>query len=277
MIMEDTDDVNSPDFSLCSLESLLSVPMEFIFRESRAAQSGNSQRNFLFSRSEVESLLRVSMLAAELDAILSLVYEALERTQKCKVYRQWIEARNETVSPIDTNAIPYLRAILPILDVHAETAETALNHATSESFGISRIVNELLNCSTDLKKFAEQNWNIADQFDWAMAPGQINVLTNEKRAIAEIEEAVAERIHHVMDMTSSLPGGNSRMEAITHGSLIHDQTCGSSTEQPYTDNEITSFCSMAVLCDRFFSKSIVEVPQSNYVLPSNLLLKFRFL
>ena len=87
------------------------------------------------------------MLASELDIVLSLVYESLDRTNKCKLFREHIESGRGSL---------YLRALLPLLDVHAETAEGALSHVTSESIGMHQILNSLDECAMELKKFSEQ-------------------------------------------------------------------------------------------------------------------------
>ena len=135
-------------------------------------------------------------LSADLDAMLFLVYDALDRSQKCKAYCKYIEeVRNSSSARNGTGDL--LRAVLPILHVHSETTEVALAHATSESFGINRVLNELEICAGDLRKFAEQNHTLADQLDCYMAPGQNNVLSNEKKAIAEIEDAVVDRIEEL--------------------------------------------------------------------------------
>ncbi|KAL7508490.1 hypothetical protein ACHAXN_005563 [Cyclotella atomus] len=182
------------DFSSCSIESTLSVPTRYIFLKT---QSG--QNTFLFSRSEVSTLLQVSMLASELDVILSLTYESLDRCTKCKLYRECIESRN------DNNSV-YLRALLPLLDVHQETAEGALKCVTKEKeFGIHSILRGLDDCAVELKKFSEQNWNMAEQLSYMMS-GSSNQLSNEKKAIAELEDAVAERIFHFKDMSSLMDG-----------------------------------------------------------------------
>jgi hypothetical protein len=89
------------------------------------------------------------MLASEMDVILSLVYESLDRCHKCKLYRESIECGTG-------NSWWYLRTLLPLLDVHAETAEMALKHVTSESFGIHPILISLDACAVELKKFSEQ-------------------------------------------------------------------------------------------------------------------------
>ena len=257
---------DSPDFSSCSVEKLLAVPLEFIFRETRTAQNAavnptsrsslshsphhqnkspsNNQRNFLFSRSEISSLVRVSLLSSELDVLLGLVYKALDRSQKCQAYRQIIQ----TTHGNNSNETVHFRALLPLIHVHAElTSEVVLNHA-SESFGISRILNELDACAMELGKFAEQNWNMAEQFDWAMMPGQSNILSSEKRAIAEIEEIIAERIQNLKGMTMGLEtsdalGGVGKMNEKTKSDAF-DQAC----------NEDTSFCYMESVCQRVFNQ-----------------------
>jgi len=172
--------------------------MRYIFEETRTCDRANSinQKSFIFSKGEVSTLLRVSMLSSELDALLSLAYDALDRSQKCKTYHKYIEEANKYPATRTARGI-MLRALLPILAVHSETAEVALNHTTCETFGISRVLNELESCATDLGKFAEQNHTMADQLDCYMEAGQNNILSNEKRAIAEIEEAVVERIENL--------------------------------------------------------------------------------
>merc|ERR1719232_1622703 len=118
--------------------------MEYILRET---QTGGNKKNYIFSKSEVSILLKVSMFAFELDALLNLVYDSLDRSQKMKRIQKEI---------LKVNAIhPHLRSLLPLVHVHSETAEVALRHATNELFGISRIINELDVCANDLAKCAE--------------------------------------------------------------------------------------------------------------------------
>lgn len=137
-----------------------------------------------------------------------------------------------------------LRALLPILTVHAETAEMALNHATNENVGISRVLNELESCANDLGKHAEQNHTMADQLDCYMAPGQNNTLSKEKRAIAEIEEAVVERIENL----SVLAMGVSEVDA-NQNENAPDNT---------SDSRGSSFKAMSDLCESLFPKRETE-------------------
>lgn len=242
---------SSLDFSSCSVEALLSVPNDFIFRDTRTGPQMNRgdrgspaiNKQKLFSRSEAQTALQVAMLASELDIVLSLVYEALDRSQKCKVYRQYIERGNLDSNAAPSTSLVYLRALLPLLDVHVKTAEKALTHVTSETVGIGRILNDLEKCAMELRKFAEQNWNMADQFDWAMLPGQTNLLSAEKRAIAEIEEQVAERILTLRGM-AFVSGGRENGGEIAESDAFEK-----------TDEGKDRFTSMNEFCIKVFAKS----------------------
>ena len=223
------EDFQPPDFASCSIESLLIIPLQYIFRET---QSGK----FIFSKSEVSTILRVSMLASEMDAILSLTYDALDRSQKCKSYRKYIEEANKKDGQqyMDSTAIS-LRALLPIIHVHSKTAEEALAHVTCPSFGITRILNELKDCASDLIRYTEMNYAMADQLDDASS------LALDKRAIAEIEEAVVERIEGLCDLTT---------------------TSGASKANQKQKEE---FIAMADLCESLFPKRQQQQQQQQHI------------
>jgi hypothetical protein len=195
-------------------------------------------------------------LSADLDAILFLVYDALDRSQKCKAYRKYFEEVSNSSSARSGTTGDLLRAVLPILHVHSETTEVALAHATSESFGINRILNELEECANDLRKFAEQNHTLADQLDCysCMAPGQSNVLSNEKRAIAEIEDAVVERIEEL-----TLLALRSTRETVQN-----EETSAS------IENEGSSLTAMSDLCEVLFLKQQTETSLSSILPPRSV-------
>ncbi len=163
--------------------------------------------------------------------MLSVVYEALYISQTCKSHRRFIEGANQESSSKSMKGSLFL-AILPTLNVHLETAEDALSHATCESFGISRILNELESCANDLGKFAEQNYTLADQLDHFMAPETNNRLSDEKRAIAEVEEAVVKAIENLIKLSIC-------------SSINTDQKEKLSAEE-------NSFISMCDLCESLF-------------------------
>ena len=234
-------------------EALLSVPIEIIFREIMQTQiiSGGkrtNQRTFLFSKSEVTTLLRVSMLASELTTSIAMVYEALDRARKGNMYRhEIIEATH--------NNNGYLRALLPIIAIHSETAQDALTNVTSDTtFGISRILQELDDCAMELGKFSETNFNMADQLDWTMTAGQCSVLSKEKRAIAEIEEAVVARITCLKEMAI---GGTTKdeeeVETSTNNDVIDTTSSGDDAASNY--NQHDRFTPMRDLCHKIFKQT----------------------
>ena len=64
LMADHSEDIHQPRLATCSVESLLSVPLRFIFRETRTGDRGaNNHPSFLFSKSEVSTLLRVSMVS----------------------------------------------------------------------------------------------------------------------------------------------------------------------------------------------------------------------
>jgi hypothetical protein len=221
-------------------EALLSVPIEIIFREIMLTQTTDNgkrtnHRTFLFSKSEVMTLLRVSMLASELTTTMTMVYDALDRVRKGKYYRRVTEAT--------AAHNVYLRALLPIIDIHSETSAAALNYVTCETLGISKILQELDDCAIELGKFSETNFNMADQLDWTMI-GQSSLLSKEKRAIAEIEEAVVARITHLKEMTTWNNGDDKGDDNV----VAEDATTSS-------NNVIHDlFIPMRNLCEKVFKK-----------------------
>lgn len=242
-------DIDEHSMATDDFEALLSVPVEVIFREIMQTQTTagkrTNQRTFLFSKSEVATLLRVTMLASELTTTIVMVYDALDRTRKCKIYRSAIEAATLS-STHNTSSNVYLRALLPIIDIHSETSQIALNNITCETFGIHRILQELDDCANELSKFSETNFNMADQLDWTMT-GQSSILSKEKRAIAEIEDAVVSRIAHLKEM--AIGGENGAVDDKTNNDDMTDDATKSSSA-----NHHDLFIPMKDLCQRIFKQ-----------------------
>ena len=242
-------DIHDNSMATDDFEALLSVPVEVIFREIMQTQTTagkrTNQRTFLFSKSEVATLLRVTMLASELTTTIVMVYDALDRTRKGKIYRSAIEAATLS-STHNTSSNVYLRALLPIIDIHSETSQIALNNITCETFGIHRIIQELDDCANELSKFSETNFNMADQLDWTMT-GQSSILSKEKRAIAEIEDAVVSRIAHLKEM--AIGGENGAVDDKTNNDDMTDDATKSSSA-----NHHDLFIPMKDLCQRIFKQ-----------------------
>lgn len=242
-------DIDDNSMATDDFEALLSVPVEVIFREIMQTQTTagkrTNQRTFLFSKSEVATLLRVTMLASELTTTIVMVYDALDRTRKGKIYRSAIEAATLS-STHNTSSNVYLRALLPIIDIHSETSQIALNNITCETFGIHRILQELDDCANELSKFSETNFNMADQLDWTMT-GQSSILSKEKRAIAEIEDAVVSRIARLKEM--AIGDENGTVDDKTNNDDMTDDATKSSSA-----NHHDLFIPMKDLCQRIFKQ-----------------------
>ena len=189
--------------------------------------------------------------------MLSLVYDALDRSQICKSCKDAV---------VSSNNSSYGLAMLPILHIHLETSNFALTHVTDENFGIPRLLNALQECANDLQKFAEQNHTLADQLD---NYGQNNILSIEKRAIAEIEDAIVERIEELRLLTSSSSTlesstttkqnqNNTDEEGLSQSSRRSSQSRsrkGQSTV--FSENEESNIpMSMSDLCGVLFSKQL---------------------
>ena len=186
--------------------------------------------------------------------MLSLVYDALDRSQICKSYKDVV---------VSSNNSSYGLAMLPILHIHLETSNFALTHVTDENFGIPRLLNALQECANDLQKFAEQNHTLADQLD---NYGQNNILSIEKRAIAEIEDAIVERIEELRLLTSSSlelsttkqNQNNTDEEGLSQSSRRSSQSRSRKGQSTlFSENEESNIpMSMSDICGVLFSKQL---------------------
>ena len=207
-------------------------------------------------------------LSADLDAMLFLVYDALDISQKCKAYCKYIEEVSNS-SNARSGTGDLLRAVLPILHVHSETTEVALAHATSESFGINRILNELEICAGDLRKFAEQNHTLADQLDCYMAPGQNNVLSNEKKAIAEIEDAVVDRIEELTLLALGSTRETLQNEETSASIETMTDLCEVLFPKQQTETSLPSISQPLSVGNRMFTESQMFAAEALQIMHSN--------
>jgi len=99
--MGDANDSFSLNIASCSVESLLSVPLHFIFRETQTGDRGSggnratsgNHAGFIFSKSECATLLRVSMASIRVGII-----------HFCQ--------RSEYIIDVDTYLYQYLRIFM---------------------------------------------------------------------------------------------------------------------------------------------------------------------
>jgi len=238
--LDDDDDGN-----LLSVTALLSVPSRFLLHDavsivpsaptsdipttlSKGVQNnprGNGTKiNLpLLSGGEASVLLRVSLLAYELDSLFSVACSALQRLSeirtlslsKCNIASSFSASTAINRNAMNDVSVPQI--LQPALGVHSSAARDVLvNHV---SVNIATVMDEMNGLSEMLKEFAYQNWSLAEQLDdaleFAFGGGGIDggsgggssggaYLGERKRCVAEVEEAVCVRIDKVLEMASSL-------------------------------------------------------------------------
>ena len=200
-----------------SVESLLSVPLEVIFREigdgnTQTAQSpSQATRKPWLTRAEAHCLLRVSMLAHELDVLVRLSEDALARRQWGQSFCRKLvhtEPRDDKESA-KVLVHPLLRPIICILAVHDQfSSQGCLRYVQMQ---IDRVVLGLRMCAGTLRNSSEQNFTYADNLLDALGDGSNTrnpgrVLEREKRKLAELEEELCRRIESILRDSSSVSG-----------------------------------------------------------------------
>lgn len=238
-----------PSSSSSSVEALLSVPLDLILRElptppasasttATGAPKRKTRRRTLLSRSEATTLLRVTQLSIEQDVLVGLAADVLANAHMCSTLRRRIEdscrvlyggtshggdnnngsassSSGETVPPVRYPR--HLLALLPILSVHADSIpDRTVRHVQAES---QRILTELAQCATTLRQCAEHNWTVSEHLlvdvGGAVGDGAGGTTTGsnvgrDKESLAEIEEAVCDRIEGLVGMAMDMGSTSTR-------------------------------------------------------------------
>ena len=294
-----------PSSSSSSVEALLSVPLDLILRElptppasasttATGAPKRKTRRRTLLSRSEATTLLRVTQLSIEQDVLVGLAADVLANAHMCSTLRRRIEdscrvlyggtshggdnnngsassSSGETVPPVRYPR--HLLALLPILSVHADSIpDRTVRHVQAES---QRILTELAQCATTLRQCAEHNWTVSEHLlvdvGGAVGDGAGGTTTGsnvgrDKESLAEIEEAVCDRIEGLvgmaMDMGSTSTRGdtdddtNIKSPASSRKRKRGAEDASGAVAQDVFDVSVDcktgEFVSMAELCCRLF-------------------------
>jgi hypothetical protein len=175
-----------------SVERLLSVPLEILFRQvpSTSASSLSHKRKPLLTRAEARLLSKTTLLAAEMDTILHVSSQALSQQVWCAQFSQSIES------------VPWLRSVVGLLRVHStHISSAALHHLQQE---MNRILQDLSSCAAALAHYAEQNWTVSESLLDAfgddgtlLSSGQ--ELAQHKKFLAELQEEVSSRIQTLLN------------------------------------------------------------------------------
>ena len=174
-----------------SVERLLSVPLEILFRQVPSSSASLShKRKPLLTRAEARLLSKTTLLAAEMDTILHVSSQALSQQVWCAQFSQSIES------------VPWLRSVVGLLRVHStHISSAALHHLQQE---MHRILQDLSSCAAALAHYAEQNWTVSESLLDAfgddgtlLSSGQ--ELAQHKKFLAELQEEVSSRIQTLLN------------------------------------------------------------------------------
>jgi hypothetical protein len=168
----------------CSVQAFLSVPLHIVFRRQDGG-GGRRRHKPLMTRAEAHTLLTVTELARELDVLVDLSSQALERQVQSQMIRS------------DIQDIPTFRSLVPALVVHGHhIPQQALAHLESE---VNRVLASFQACALTLKQFSEQNWTMSDSLLDAFGPDDMrgHALAKEKRGLSDLEEELSKRLEHL--------------------------------------------------------------------------------
>lgn len=159
-------------------------------------------------------MLRIALLSRELDLLVELTSQALERRVSCRHVRSMIRGT------------PTLRSLVPLLELHG----TILPRAALCYFQIEmeRVLRSFEICTVALKQYSEQNWTMSDSlldaFGGSTVISSAHVLANEKKILSDLQEELSKRIDHL---------------TMNKGNIFDDYT---------TEDDLC----MATICNRLF-------------------------
>lgn len=238
----------------CTVETMLAVPLEYIFRDVsmistdisvgwspatprsntfQAKHPTNDTTNHrskpLLSRIEAQLFLQVNTLSYEMDALTSVSVTALQQRVQCREFSTSLQRTDH----------PYLRPIVSVLHAYHETMPNVTIQQVSKEMK-DRIIPEFQHLIRQLRQFSEQNWTLADTLDDGQPnsnAGYHNLLANEKRKLSDLQEEVCQRI-----------------EGLLQESVV-DDIAGSAMEQ----------LSMKDYCDQLFQQQndVIENSENN--------------
>ena len=250
-----------------SVESLLSLPVSFLFRQTKSTNTRTSSTNHiatvstsLLSRLEASILLQISNLAHEFDHLQKKSIEALHHSRLAQ------DLSFSLASSSDLSVKPYTRSLHPYLQMRGVTLPQKLLQYSQ--INIERILEKLKAMNISLKQCCEQNFSVADTLldtigdenDNDSEGGTVGKLAREKSQLAELEEEMSRRIEGLIQM----------------GQEVSDSEEGSDYRGRYTDifdqavDENGEFISIAKLCESMFptEKALVIVnDKSTYSSP----------
>jgi hypothetical protein len=187
-----TDPDGQHEIDRYSMEALLSVPVEIVFRKC-SSQEGRP----LLTRAEAEAFLKISFMAQEIDTLIGLAEEILMQQRYCCQYKKEL---------LESNLHPMLRPVIPIISLLETQPKSALKDLQSS---LCQLVAELRGCAAVLRQSAEQNWTLSEALDGLAANDESGQsLSEEKRKVTDLEEEIVLRIEKLTAMSNYEQGEN---------------------------------------------------------------------
>ncbi|CAB9501099.1 expressed unknown protein [Seminavis robusta] len=196
-----------------SLEYLLAVPLEIIFRQIPTPHA-TCHGKPLLARAEARCLLQIVSLSQEWDVLFAAANDSLEQRAWSRQFQlKLISSESSSSQPTTqpNKSHPYLRPLVPLLQVQGQYNTTKTLRILDRE--MHTVLTQLHHCSQSLQQFAEHNWTLSDNLldvlgakeqdyldnsqqqqsnDTKMPKGA--VLAREKRRLAELQEEICQRI-----------------------------------------------------------------------------------
>jgi hypothetical protein len=224
---------------ILSMEDLLGVPAEFLYRQidyqTTTTNSSSSNGKPLLTRSEAQVLMKIRLLAQEIDVITGLTERIAQRQNLARRLHTMI-VTSGTKQPKNAPN-PWITPLLPILKELTQTVEVsdgdkAGGASTSHSMALwelhhsmHALVSSLQQVTGMLWQHAEQNWALVDSLwdimdvhdrqdaETATQSDPTRILAREKQALAELQEHLAQRLEAVLSMQYGEADGDVAPEA----------------------------------------------------------------
>ncbi len=213
----------------CSVEEMLAVPMEYIFRDMSIQSTTptdtvspgwspatprtlphpnphtpttthhhhhHHRAKPLLSRIEAQLFLQVNTLSYEMDALTMVSITALQQRVTCRDF-------GTSLQRVDH---PYLRPLVSSLYTYQEQMPRDTIQQVS-SLLKDRMIPEFQRVIQQLRQFSEQNWTLADTLDdghptmggsGTGSTGYHHVLAQEKRKLSDLQEELCQRIEALL-------------------------------------------------------------------------------
>ncbi|KAG7346053.1 hypothetical protein IV203_005121 [Nitzschia inconspicua] len=182
---------NRPQMQHLSMETILGVPVEFLYRHINYNNGNNSSSNNdkpLLTRSEAKTFLKLQLLAQEMDVILQITEQVTQQQSEAKRFQALLErSKNPWLSPL----LPVIKELTQCIEVGTpqtmtkleaedESTQSPPGHSTKSSESIkpsvgsvsktllevnasmSELVEALQDCSVALWQSSEQNFALTD-------------------------------------------------------------------------------------------------------------------